>query len=174
MNFEVVDSYEATIKKVACSVGPRGGVDELGQDRGDYESDLRIISWETQLKFRNTHGFCTPAERRYVQKALWNRGRKFARHRSMIRAKAFLLEEPDVPGSTQFEDVCRRLEARSALDRIRRHLVPEDFEVLMRVGVANGDVRAAWCPEEDGPYTNFWYRVNRLRSRASGVLETKS
>jgi len=167
MQFSVLDSYEPAIQKISRRMTAPNQVDHMGFDREDYRAKLRFVSWEAQIIFRNRHRFCEPQERRYVHHTLWNTARNWKRRRYFRTGQVWKIK--DDTDSTYFED--KRLEARNAL-RVLESTMGSEFQVLLRVGEADGSIVDAHCPEEDGNFNKFRWRVRRLRLRAKEILES--
>jgi hypothetical protein len=166
MRFDVLDSYESAIRKISGHLAEDSEVDGLGFDREDYRSELRIHSWDAQMFFRTHHMFCTPAEERYVHKALWNAAKiwKRSRHRREIA----MAKLTDVVHHYHEEE--GRLAARVKLRKLREHLRPEEFQVLQRVGEASGCLSEALA-DGDGTLDQFRWKVRTLRKRSKKILD---
>lgn len=172
MDFGLLDSYEPVVRKVASSLVRRGGIDVLANDQDDYESLLRIASFNLQNEFRDRYGFNLEAERRYVMKALWNEARTLGRTRirrmgGMLRHEA----EPEGPAHTLKAELEGRMEARYALRRLASRMGQEDFSVLRRVGESVKGSQAYDPALDQGSKFDFAKRVTLLRKQAREILD---
>ena len=150
-------------REVAKTVLPPREVDGFGRDRDDYAAEFAWCAAEAREQFCNRFGFCTPAERRYVAKSVWNAA-KMVRRKQGVHSRLFtpleLIPEP----VDNFE---ARMEARDLVRRLEERLSKHDFEVLARVSVAGG-IQAAWNPDECCEKT-FRGRVRKAKERAREV-----
>lgn len=165
------DSYATRIRRVAGDLGQPGRIDQLGFDLEDYMSELRLVSWEAQDQFRRRYGFCEPAERRYVTKALWN----YARDRKALqRVRERAQNQLEFTRHLTFEAICpeSNLDARESIRILQRKLPPSDFLDLVRVFESGHASEAYTGPDEEGcSYQNFCRRIAALKKRAREILE---
>jgi len=158
-------AYDGVIKKISNQVSPTV-LGLLGEDNIDLESQLRFVSWDTQLKFQDNFGFCTPAERRYVIASLYNYARAKYRHKQVWTnyCNSVLVDPP----STIFLNLIGQLEARNALQKLQATM-PVGYNILKRVGEA-GDITSAYDSRLDQSPRTFRRRVNQLRMKARSIL----
>ena len=168
MRFDLLDSYESAIKAISARLVHRGRLDHNSYDVDDYQSRLRMVSWDAQLTFRKRGVFCVTRERRYVNKVLSNAAVDFARRR--CREEAGLRKLSDVVIDHSYCEESR-IEARECL-RTLRDALGDDFSVLCRVAAADGRVSEAYA-FQDGNYETFRSRVRRIRRRAKKILEKR-
>jgi hypothetical protein len=105
------EHYEKIATTIARRFAPRSQVlDAMSRDRDDYCQELLLESLQCVQAFQNRHGFSTPAERRYVARALWNRGRR-------MRAQGYASGRyrGDPPAVDPAVDEVARLDARVEL-----------------------------------------------------------
>lgn len=163
---DLVD-FAPLAREVARTVLPPNQVDGLGHDRDDYAAEFAWRGAEAREQFCNRYGFCTPAERRYVAKSLWNAAR-MARRKQATHASLFVPLEVIPEPVDNFE---ARMEARDLVRRLEQRLSKQDFEMLSRVSVAGG-IQAAWSPERDGCCeTTFRVRVWKAKRRAMEAVD---
>jgi hypothetical protein len=161
---DLVD-FAPLAQEVAKTVLPPREVDGFGCDRDDYAAEFAWRGAEAREQFCNRYGFCTPAERRYVAKSMWNAAR-MARRKQVVHGRLFVPLEAIPEPVDDFE---ARMEARDLVRRLEQRLSHRDFEVLTRVSVAGG-IRAAWNPAQDECCEKtFRGRVSMAKQRAREV-----
>ncbi len=154
--------FASVAREVANTMLPPREIDGLGYGRDDYAADFAWCGAEAREQFCNRYGFCTPAERRYVAKSIWNAA-KMARRKQVRHGRLFVQLETIPEPVDDFE---ARMEARDLVRRLEERLSHQDFEMLTRVSVFGG-IAAAWNPEEDECCEKtFRGRVRLAKARA--------
>ena len=133
----------------------------LGQDRDDYAVEFAFVAADAREKFCERFGWCTPAERRYVSKSVWNAARnarkRIARHLELFNHTQVVPEPVD--------DFEARMEARDLVRRLEARLGRDNIEMLVR----------PWDPELDQcSFDAFRHRQRKVRSSARRFLEKSS
>ena len=144
-------------REVAHRMFPAGQVIR-GRDRDDHAAEFAVVAANAREVFCERYGWCTPAERRYVRKTVWNAARNARRdafrHRELFDSDAQLPEETDdFEARMEARDLVRRIEARFGLDSV---------EELARVYVSDG-----YAPDDRARAR----RVQRLRLSVRRFLE---
>lgn len=157
-------AYEGAARFEACALLPANTIDGLGNDRGDYTTLLAFEAAGAARLFRERHGFCEPAERRYVKAALRKRRiiyyRKQRRHTELFGVPFEAAPHPVL-------QIDGELEARDAIRRLAAELTDDDFQFLVRVGLSDGKLTSAVNEKERRTAAN---RLKRLRQRALAIL----
>lgn len=163
------DDYTPAIKSIIGAYAPMPGMmDSSGKDRDDYFQELQLVSWTSQRKFRDRYGYCSPAERRYTHKCLWNYARSYRRDANSLDGRHVDYEviAPTLDTGIQLED---QVGARISLSTLESRLPRRDWDTLLSVGVCNGSVMEA-AGQEQEQYTRFRKRVYRVRRQAKALL----
>lgn len=168
MQFDALEPYEGLIRYLATRLVRSGQLDHNAADVEDYQSRLRIVSWDAQVHFRRRGVFCSSRERRYVSQVLRNAAVDFVRQRSRVEAHARSMADLYRTFTCHCDD--DRLEAREAL-RVLSSVMGDDFWLLIRVAECRGRVSDSYV-EGDGSYETYRSRIRRLRRKAKKILET--
>ena len=164
--------YESVAKGMArnlCST--RHEIDSRAWAYDDHVQELRLHAIDIADIFQKTVGFCTPAEKRYVRKCLWNKTANWKRsdNRGRIAKSKFevctLLDD-------EYYEIAPHIEARQTVKRVMRHFSTEEQNILIRVMESGNKMREAWNPEIDGSFSTFSRRVSRLRARAKNLRDS--
>jgi len=163
--------YQPAAKALARRFGPRSGMlDARARTQEDYSHELRLKAVGAADRFQKWKGFCLPAERRYVYKALWNRARNWRRDQQRSQAMSAVVDVHHEEALGVYE-IEAQLEARQVVRVLASALSPKETVILARLVEANGVLRQAWRPELDGPIREFTRRVARIRRKAKKVAE---
>jgi hypothetical protein len=162
-----LETYAKSAKRIAQSILPPQQIDSLANDQDDYAHQLLIASWEAQIAFRKQHGFCTPAERRWVHTCLWNKVRNVRRDSAWLACRKLPLEHVRLDSIQH--DMVAQLEAREYLKQLQAVLSDDEWSTLCRVAEAGGISKA--FEERDGNLARFQKRIRNLRKRAKQLVE---
>jgi hypothetical protein len=155
-------AYLGAAQQVARGALPARVLDSLGRDRDDYASQLLLDSQRIRQRFRSSYGYCEPAERRYVRRAMVNRVRNWRRDEGRAGWMVERVEElPDLE-----YDGTGRVEAREVLSLLSRSLSDYEIDILLRLVQNDGSPVAAFVPERDQcGRRGFCKRVMRIREK---------
>lgn len=172
MQEELFDVYNGVVGNLAKRLCLLNEVDTLVNDFNDYRSILQLESLKLQTRFRELHGFNVDAEHRYVCKGLWNycMDTYKARCRRSVGMTFFknatLAGIP--PASTRKKEMEYRIEAKNAIELLKKSLLPEDMKLLQNWAFCDCRI------EEDirGKMTKaqMKYRIKLLRAKAKRIL----
>jgi hypothetical protein len=151
-------------REVAGRMLPAGEL-AAGKDREDHAVEFAFVAAEARERFCERYGWCTPAERRYVRKAVWNAARDA--RRAAQRHSSVIDDNAEIPEN--LDDWESRMDARDLIRRMEARLGREDLELLIR---AHLDGRSgAWDPEaDDCARSTFMRRVWAAKRRAIEFL----
>lgn len=160
-----VGDYLPVIRKIARALAPIAReCDAMGCTRDDYEQQLSLAAVQARLTFRERYGFCTPQERRFVYRSLWNlaRDRRSERWGRMVRRRDFELEIGNqhlVTGGAYNPEpqYWARLWLWKAIYKARR----DQGMVVYRLSKAGGAIKAAY-QTSDGSMRTWRRRVDSV------------
>lgn len=146
-------------------------VDRLGNGEDDYQTMLVMEA----LHAGQHVGNLPEAERqKYCCKAVYNAQLSFARKRRSVLAREgstvllSALTEHDAPMADSAEAAQN---ARESLELLQAQFSQREWDMLMRVGLADGNQVEAYDPQVDGGSVNYFCKqVRRLRERARKLL----
>lgn len=171
---QAIESYTPVAKTIANRCRFLEGVDCTGRSVDDYRQELLIEALKIANKYQQSYGFCSPAERRYVAKSLWNLRHTFARTHARKRTQAETaldrLTVTDVPTSTSAMEFGGWLDARESVRLLSKRLTTYETGVVLRLCDADGNVGAAWDGSVDGSRSKFYDRVAKLRAKAKRII----
>ena len=161
--------YQPVSKRLARRFGPRSGMlDAKARTREDFTHELRLKAIDAAEFFQRRVGFCLPAERRYIYKALWNLSRNWRRDQHRQKLFEVVVDSHEETALGVYE-IAGQIEARDVLRTLIDALPARDQEVLGRLAAAKGVISEAWDPSRDGPLWRFERQVSRIRNRAKRV-----
>lgn len=167
MNVGDLEGFAPVARAVARCIAVSRQVDGLGYDQDDYASDFTIRAAEAREEFTKRHFFCTPAEKRYAKKAIWNAAKNACRRRA-IHQKIFINKDrfPHIP-----YDFEAHMEARDVIRRLEAKLQEKELQLLLRVAIES-TLSDAYNPELDQcGIDQFRNRVRAVRQKAKEALQ---
>lgn len=169
---EDLSAYQPAIEHVARSAAPVANrLDSQARDRDDYRQELAYVALQARDAYRRSRGYCSPQERLYVLRSLWNH------IRSALRARARALGERrtregigDWAALELVDQPEARYEAREALRVVGAALEKHELELVDRLAQAGGHVPRAHQPDRDGSISTFRRQVRAVRERVRSLV----